>query len=79
MADHSRGDAHATPFPDTLGASEGASKGAKGEEVRDAAPIEGVAPRQGQKGQKGFDQQWREESLKNVLQGESRGEATELG
>jgi len=64
------------------------SEGAKGEEVRGAAPIEGVGEggqkgqkglkgQKGQKGQKGFDQQWREESLKNVLsQGE--GSATEL-
>ena len=61
------------------------SEGAKGEEVRGAAPIEGVGEGgqkgqkglKGQKGQKGFDQQWREESLKNVLsQGE--GSATEL-
>ena len=57
------------------------SEGAKGEEVRGAAPIEGVGEggQKGQKGQKGFDQQWREESLKNVLSRGEGGAATELG
>ena len=56
-----RSEAHVAAFPEVPGTDAG------GEEVRGAAPVfPAEGPRSGKK-QKGFDQQWREESLQNVL------------